>query len=334
MARQPQPPRASIDEQLAALDALPAERTAKIDALQRALSGSHYRIAAKAARLAEDALLYELVPKMLDAYARFLDKPLKTDPSCYAKKAIARALVALDCNDTEFYRRGLQYRQLEPVWGGTADTAVDVRTSCAMGLVASGYSRALVELTALLHDTDAAARVGAVRAIACGNPREAELLLRSKVLGGDAEPQVLGECFSGLLDVEPDESIGLVAGYLTHADEAVRELAALALGESRLDGALAPLQQAWNEPLLGNELRRSLLRAAAAHRSDAAVDWLLALVAEARAAVALDVIEVLAFYKHHGKLAERLRGVVTARSDRKLSERFAQLWEEGDRRAE
>ena len=211
MARQPQPPRASIDEQLAALDALPAERTAKIDALQRALKGSHYRIAAKAARLAEDALLYELVPKMLDAYARFLDKPLKTDPSCYAKKAIARALVALDCNDTEFYRRGLQYRQLEPVWGGTADTAVDVRASCAMGLVASGYSRALVELTALLHDTDAAARVGAVRAIACGNPREAELLLRSKALGGDAEPQVLGECFSGLLDVEPDESIDLVA---------------------------------------------------------------------------------------------------------------------------
>ena len=69
MARQPQPPRASIDAQLAALDALPAERAGKIDALQRALKGGHYRIAAKAARLAEDALLYELVPKMLDAYA-------------------------------------------------------------------------------------------------------------------------------------------------------------------------------------------------------------------------------------------------------------------------
>ena len=237
------PPRATIDEQLAALDALPAERTAKIDALQRALSGSHYRIAAKAARLAEDALLYELVPSLLDAYARFLDKPLKTDPSCYAKKALARALVALDCNDTEFFRRGLQYRQLEPVWGGTADTAVDVRTSCAMGLVASGYSRALVELTALLHDTDAAAR----RRAPCARSPAAIRAKRScccarRCSGGDAEPQVLGECFTGLLDVEPDESIGLVAGYLTHADEAVRELAALALGESRLDGALAPLQ--------------------------------------------------------------------------------------------
>ncbi len=132
------------------------------------------------------------------------------------------------------------------MWGGTADTAVDVRASCAMGLVASGYSRALVELTALLNDSDAAGRVGAVRAIACGNPREAELLLRSKALAGDAEPQVLGECFTGLLAVEPEESVGFVAAYLAHADDAVRELAALALGESRLDAALAPLKEAWD----------------------------------------------------------------------------------------
>ena len=229
----------------------------------------------------------------------------------------------------------MQYRQLEPVWGGTADTAVDVRASCAMGLVASGYSRALVELTALLHDTDAAARLGAVRAIACGNPREAELLLRSKVLGGDAEPQVLGECFTGLLAVEPDESIGFVAGYLAHADEAVRELAALALGESRLDGALAPLQAGLERRLAR---QRAAPRAAAGRRrasqrsgrSTGCSRW----SAEARAAVALEVVEVLAFYRHHGKLEERLRGVVTARSDRTLSERFAQLWEEGDRRAE
>ena len=83
-------------------------------------------------------MLYELVPSLLAAYPRFLDKPLKSDPSCFAKKALARALVALDCSDIEFFRGGLQYRQLEPVWGGTADTAVDVRASCAMGLVGSG----------------------------------------------------------------------------------------------------------------------------------------------------------------------------------------------------
>ena len=154
MARRSQ---ANVDAELAALDELPGDRAAKVETLQRALRG-HCRVAAKAARVAEDSLLYELIPALLASYARFLDKPLKHDPSCFAKKALARALVALDCNDAEFFLGGVRYRQLEPVWGGTADTAVDVRATCAMGLVASGYSRALVELTALLNDSEPAAR--------------------------------------------------------------------------------------------------------------------------------------------------------------------------------
>ncbi len=322
MSRRPQ---TNVDAELTLLDELPADRAAKAEALKRALAG-HYRVAAKAARAAEDALLYELVPTLLSSYARLLDKPLKQDPSCFAKKALARALVALDCNDVEFFLCGIRYRQLEPVWGGTADTAVDVRASCAMGLVASGYSRALVELTALLNDADAAARIGAVRAVACGNPREAELLLRCKALAGDAEPQVLGECFTGLLAVEPEESIGFVAGYLGHAGDAVRELAALALGESRLDGALAPLKEAWNGVLVGEELRRTLLRAAAAHRSEAAFDWLLTVVADARLPVALEVVEALAGYRHNAKLKQRLEGAVRDRGDENLASRFTALW--------
>jgi HEAT repeat protein len=224
-----------------------------------------------------------------------------------------------------FFRRGLAYRQLEPVWGGTADTAVDVRASCAMGLVASGYSRALVELTSLLNDPEPGARLGAVRAIACGNPREAELLLRSKALSGDAEPQVLGECLTGLLTVEPEESLEFVAAYLEHDDEAVRELAALALGESRLDAALAPLKAAWSGVLLGEEFRRALLRAVAAHRSEAAAAWLLDLVAEVRPPIAVEIVEALALYKNNAKLMQRLRATVTERADASLLERLGAL---------
>jgi hypothetical protein len=323
VAKQPQP---TVDEQLAALEESGGDRHAKIERLTSALAARHCRVVAKAARLAEDALLYELVPPLVAAYTRFLDKAAKQDPSCFAKKAIARALVALDCSDAGFFLRGLAYRQLEPVWGGTADTAVDVRASCAMGLVASGYPRALVELTALLNDPEAAARLGAVRAIACGNPREAELLLRSKALAGDAEPQVLGECFTSLLGVEPDETIGFVAAYLTHADDAVRELAALALGESRLEGALAPLQQVWGDVLLGEEFRRALLRAAAAHRSEAAFDWLLTIVADARPAVVLEIVEALAIYRHNAKLKQRLESALDERGEAQLKDRFAALW--------
>jgi hypothetical protein len=326
VVRQPRVPPPSVDEQLAALELLPSERSARVPALTAYLAERHYRVVAKAARLAENALLYELVPALVAAFGRFLHKPLKTDPNCLAKKAIARALVALDCADTEFFSSGLRYRQLEPVWGGTTDTAVDVRVSCAMGLVASGYPRALVELTALLNDAQAEARAGAVRAIACGNPREAELLLRCKALAGDSEPRVLADCFAGLLLVAPEESLAFVAGYLQHADEAVRELAALALGESRHDGVLAHLKEAWNGVLLSETFRRTLLRAAAAHRSEAAVDWLLEIVAEARPAIVLEVIEALALYKHNAKLAQRLERALGERKEAALRDRFAALW--------
>ena len=105
----------------------------------------------------------------------------------------------------------------------------------------------------------------------------------------------------------------------------MRELAALALGESRLDAALVPLKDAWNGVLLADEFRRALLRGAAAHRSDAAADWLLELAGEARVAIALEVLEALALYKHNVRLAQRLEAVLTERGDATLLARWAEL---------
>lgn len=321
--------RASVDDVLVALDALPAKADQRRDALAHALEHRSSRVVAKAARLAEDALAYELVPQLLTAWPRFLDKPAKTDPGCIARKALARALVALDCSDTDFFLRGLACRQPEPVWGGTVDTAVDVRASCAMGLVATGYSRALVELTALMHDSEPAARAGAVRAVACGNPKDAELLLRLKLASGDAAPSVLGECFTALLAVAPEESVPHVAKHLDAADETVRELAALALGESRLPAAYEPLLVAWQQPLQSRGVRRALLRAAVAHRSEAAQQWLLTLVGESRVETALEVVEALALYRHNAALASRLEATVAERAEPALAVRYAELWREG-----
>ncbi len=326
VARRARGARASAEEQLAALDALPVVATQRSAALADALASVHARVVAKAARLAEDALVYDAVPHLLAAWPRFADRPAKVDPSCIAKKAIARALVALDCTDTEFFLRGLGVRQPEPVWGGSVDTAVDVRCSCAMGLVATGYSRALIELTTLLNDAEAEARAGAVRAVACGNPREAELVLRMKLASGDPAPGVLGECFTALLAVAPEESLALVAAHLLAADEAVRELAALALGESRLPGALEPLQAAWREPLQSRSVRRALVRAAVAHRSEAALAWLLSLAAESRLETALEVVEALALFRHNATLAARLGAVLAERGEPTLVARHAELW--------
>ena len=320
--------RKSIDEKLAELDALGSEPDASIRSagIERALRDRHYRVVAKSAHFAADALMYELVPRLLSAYTRFLDKPIKSDPNCFAKKAIVRALVNLECDDVDFYLKGIRYVQLEPLWGGAADTAVDVRSSCAMGLVATGYPRALVELTGLLNDPEAQARLGAVRAVACGNPREAELLLRTKLLAGDEDPEVVGQCLTGLLIVEPDESVSLVAQHLSHVDETVRELAAFALGESRLESALEFLTAAWDEVLPRPGFRNVLVRAVAMHRSDAAFDWLMSLVEDSPARVVEEIIDVLAIYRQNSKLADRLEVTLADRGDRDLQESFEKLW--------
>lgn len=319
--------RRSIEEKLDELDALPAlgDRPLLCRGVEAALGDRQYRLVAKAATMAGEELLYELIPALLAAYRRFLEQALKRDPNCFAKKAIARALVELDCDDVAFFLEGVRYRQLEPVWGGSMDSAIDIRCSCAMGLVASGHSRALVELTELLHDPEAQARAGAVRAIARGNPREAELLLRSKVLHGDPEPAVIGECFTGLLAVEPDEAPGFVARFLSSMDDEVQELAALALGESRLDSALGHIQEAW-ESVPGPELRHALIHAAALHRSDAAVDWLVAEFRTAGARTAEEMVRILANYKYNATLTRRMGEALDRRDNRALSELFSKLW--------
>jgi hypothetical protein len=321
--------RKTIDDKLAEIEALAhaSDTDSARAGLAAALADRHHRVVAAAARLAAEGLHYALVPDLIAAFGRFLDKPEKSDPNCHAKRAVVRALLELDCDDAGFFIEALKYTQHEPVWGGRADTAVDVRAGAAMGLVGSGYPRALAEVAVLLGDPESPARIGAARAIACGNPREAELLLRAKAVFGDADGQVLGECFTGLLAVEPDESPAFVAQFLASGDDSIRELAALALGESHAEGAVDYLRAAWDDVLVAPELKRALIRAAALHRSDAAFDWLISLIGAGDARTAASVVEALAVYRHNKTLAERLRDVLDERADVKLSEQFAELWE-------
>ena len=305
----------SETQALAALNALGPtdERSAQTAAVRNALGHRHFHVVAKAATLAAERSLHECVAELLGAYPRFLETPLKRDPNCIAKKAIARALVELECQNVDFFLSGIRYVQREPVWGGTADTAVDIRCSCAMGLAATGYSRAVAELTALLGDPESRARIGAARAIACADPREAEVLLRFKAVSGDSEPEVIGECFSGLLAIAPQESLPFVAEYLKNKDQAMREYAALALGESRQPLALERLRAAWDDECVTLEARLTLIRAAALHRSEAAFDWLLSFIEHGTQAHADCAVEALSVYERNSKLIERVHNALAKR---------------------
>jgi HEAT repeat protein len=302
------------EAKLDALNALdPNDRASLNDALGKALQDKNYRVVARAASLAEERQLQERVPDLLAAYVRFLQDPVKRDPNCIAKKAIARALVTLECRDAEFYLAGIRYVQLEPVWGGTADTAPDVRGTCAMGLANSGYVRAVPELAALLADPEVRARESAVRAISCGYPREAEALLRFKVHVGDERPEVLAECFTALLAIAPDQCMGLVASHLAHADDTLRDFAALALGESRHPLALKHLRERWDDVLVSSEMRAVLIRAAAVHRSEAAFDWLLAIIEDGPKKQAEVAVDALSVYERNTRLAERVKAALGKR---------------------
>jgi HEAT repeat protein len=189
-----------------------------------------------------------------------------------------------------------------------------VRSSCAMGLAACGDVRAVAELTALLNDPEKEARCGAARAIACGNPYEAEAVLRLKVHMGDSEPQVIGECFAALLAIQPEHSLAFVAAYLSCSDEALREYAALALGESRRPEALELLRSAWDE-LVAPEARGALIRAAALHRSEPAFEWLLGIIESGTASHAQTAADALAVYQRNTLLIEQIDAAKAHRKD-------------------
>jgi HEAT repeat protein len=301
------------------------------EALAAALDHAHYRVVARAAELAGERLCYALEPALIAAFRRLAALEHPADPGCQAKGAIARALVALDCLDAGVYREGIALRQPEPVWGGTTDTATDVRASCAMGLAASGDPRALIDLVALLADAEHPARIGAARAIACTAPLAAEAVLRLKVLTGDAEPEVIGECLRGLLEVAPDTAPAFAAACLDDPDPIVAELAALALGESRLDAAVALLRARWEATPFRRPRDRMLLRAAVLARSDAAFDWLLGLVADADGATAAFVVTEMAVYRGNAALRARLHAAARARGDAELSSLVERVWGSGGR---
>jgi len=315
-----------IEQQLAELNQLYTldDEQAITKTVKQALQSKSFQVIAKAAKICEERVLYALEDELVTSYQKLLEKK---DPNCLAKSAIVRALVAQDCSNVDFYLQGLRYVQNEPGWGGATDSAVDIRCSSAMGLVSTTYPRAMVELLTLLNDPEPNARMGAARAIKYGLRYEATLVLKQKLMCGDEEPEVLGECMSGLLMVDPDHSLPFVATYLDSTDDILFELSALALGDSRLDEALEVLQTVWKHTFaVQAERRRALFRAIALHRSEAALEWLLMKLENADAGLLETGIELLAVYKHRPALKERMEDIVADSGNRRHHALYREYW--------
>jgi hypothetical protein len=235
------------------------------------------------------------LPDVLAAYDRFFVDAVKSDPQCWAKNALSKTLVKLEHRSKDAYLRGMRHHQLEPVWGGSSDTAGALRSTCTHALVACpGISDADL-LTALLEpltDTDKTVRAEAARAIGQVGGVSAALLLRlsSLLAKAEPEPEVMGAVYSSLLSLEPVAAIPLVARAMEAGEDAAAE-AAFALAEVRSAEALAALLARWRagaDAWFG----AVLLSAIALTRLPEAMDFLIAMMARAarEAPAAIDAV--------------------------------------------
>ncbi len=270
--------------------------------------GSNHVIAA-AAEAAKRLEAAQLAEDLIAGFLALLPKAGERDPGCKALTALAEALATMGEDAGDVYLKGIRHVQMEGSYGPPVDAAAHLRGVCARGLVRMRHPEALYETVTLLADSKIAARVGAVAALGDSGSREAELLLRLKVLQGDQE-EVMAECFSALMVVAPERSVGFVARELESGIEERVEAAALALGESRLPAALPFLLKAWARHGAA-AVQRTLLLSIAMVRQEEGVKFLLARLADESMRVAQDALEALKLYQSdenvRGRVGETVR---------------------------
>ncbi len=277
------------------------------------LQGEGSHAVARAATLVGELSLEALVPELVEAFPRFFDDLPRADPGCSAKTAIVEALRRLGHDDRALYRRGIAHVQMEPVFGGRVDTAVDLRGASALALAETAGADVLLDLANLLADPEPPVRISAARAVAVHGREGGIPLLHLKALTGDPEPRVVSECLLALLRLDPRGEMRFVASFLEKGDEAA-EGAAIALGESRLAEAL-PVLRDWLSPARRRGLGRAALLAIASLRRDEAVDLLLSLARDEEPPIARDALAALASVGSDASLYERAKATVAARPE-------------------
>ncbi|MDZ4800098.1 MAG: hypothetical protein SGI92_18230 [Bryobacteraceae bacterium] len=318
------------DEQLERLHALKDEppTPALTAEVRKALGNKSNYLVGKAANVAAHHRTGDLIPDLIAAFERFLLNPVKTDPQCWAKKAIVKALSELGHDDPRVYLAGLRHVQNEPIWGGVADTAGPVRAQCAFALV---QCRSLPDVTLLSHllhtlvDGEKEVRVEGARAIANVGRMEASLLLRLKALTGDTEPEVTGACLAAVLSVEREAAVDFVCTFLEREGDLAAE-AALALGLAKLPETVAPLAARYRRER-DNALATMLLTALAVSHQNKAIEVLLDVIETEDTPRAVAALEAIFSARVQGDgLLTRIRSAASLNPDPKVEQACGRLF--------
>jgi HEAT repeat protein len=301
----------SLEEKLAVLRELRGqppspEQKAR---LKKLLGDRSNLVVAASAAIAGENTLLELAPDLETAFGRFLINPLKSDKLCRAKLAIVQALDKMEHLHPDVFAKASTYVQLEPVWGGSEDTAAPLRAAALIALARIEGSHSLTRLVDTIVDPARDVRMAAAQAMGYVGTEAAGLLLRLKTRLGDRDADVLSECFSALLTVDAGQNLAFVAGYLEPEETAHCEAAAMALGKSRLPEAVEPLASCWRR-CGPSDIGRQVLLAIAMLRLPAAFDYLVDLVSSDSEKAAIAALAALKIHNYDARLRERLAEVV------------------------
>jgi HEAT repeat protein len=302
---------AKTDAQLARLRDVKADPSTPeaVVEIEKALRGKSTVVAARAAEIVAQAKLNKLEGALLDAFDRFMQEG---DKGCIAKLAIVKALLELETRTELTMLRGARHVQMEPAFPRAADVAAELRANCAVALVNMRSRQAINVLVHHLADKEPFVRAAAVRTLAAHGGDVAEALVRYKLLVGDEDIAVIADCFPAAIALT--RSTEAVEPFLDSPDEALREAAILAIGESRVPRAFELLRDRWDGEF-DPEMRKLLATSIALTRQPAAIEFLSQRAAQDDSKVAKIAIEALAIYRSDQAVRTKLREIAQKRGE-------------------
>jgi HEAT repeat protein len=206
------------------------------------------------------------------------------------------------------------------------DAAAGLRVTCAHALVACEIDTftLLEEFVDLLADPEKIVRVEVVRAIGeMGG--EGILLLRLKALSSDPEPEVIGECFLGLLRRQRSDAVPFVARFLKATRPDIQFEAASALAASRESEALGIVKQFWMTDI-SPDLRRAIVFSCGDSPFPEASEFLLSLVGDRREGVGAAALEAIGSSRFSDSARERALRAAEETHDPKIMRSYAKAF--------
>jgi len=323
--------RTSLEEELCELRSLTVGPwTSEFgERLREALSSPRSHVVARAAKIVRERALEGFGPLLVAAFHRFLKDPQKTDPGCDAKLAILEALDVIAHPDPDPFLVAARLVQKQPSWGLPVDTAAPSRARAILALANMGYRDILLLAAELLADPEAPVRQASAEALAhCGDRAAAGLLLLMSYRQ-EEDPVVQTSYLCGILTLAPDWGMPRLRTLLFGEDPTLRELAAIALGQSGVPEAVDLLVEFYRATPLASE-RAPALRGLGLHRSEKALEAVLDVVSNGTDQDAREAVKALSGRRFDKLVPERTREAAMRNSEAHLEEVLAETFPDND----